>query len=122
MLLEVKLNFVQSTYSPPPGNFKQSDLQARRRLENSAHRQKFLCPWRKRLLLTLQSRTKWKKIKRNFRNSNIVLLRTNTTRNQWLIAKVVHAYKGNDSHVRTFKLRVGDYQKFLTMAQKICLV
>ena len=112
MLLEVKLNFVQSTYSPPPGNFKQSDLQARRRLENSAHRQKFLCPWRKRLLLTLQSRTKWKKIKRNFKNSNIVLLRTNTTRNQWLIAKVVHAYKGNDSHVQTFKLRAGDKKIF----------
>ena len=51
MLLEVKLTFVQSTYSPPPGNFKQSDLQARRRLEeNSAHRQNFFVPMAKKIL------------------------------------------------------------------------
>ena len=46
--------------------------------------------------------------KRNFKIGDIVLLKSNTIRNQWPMAKVVDVYKSNDGHVRTLKLRVGD--------------
>ena len=98
-----------SVVLPPPGDFKQPDLYSRRRWRRIQHiAEEFWCRWRKEFLSTLQSRAKWQKLKRNFKIGDIVLLRGNTIRNQWPMAKVVDVYKGNDGHVRTVKLRVGD--------------
>ena len=63
-----------------------------------------------------KSRVKWQKIKRNFKIADILLLKTNTIRNQWL--KVTDVYKSNDGHVRTVKLRVGD-NKFNENSSKV---
>ena len=103
------LTMKSSVVLPPPGDFKQPDLYSRRRWRRIQHiAEEFWCRWRKEFLSTLQSRAKWQKIKRNFKIGDIVLLRGNTIRNQWPMAKVVDVYKGNDGHVRTVKLRVGD--------------
>ena len=78
---------------------------------------------KRNLLPTLQSKAKWQKIKRNFKIGDIVLLNNNTIGNQWLMAKVIDVYKGNDDHVRTVNLSVGD-DKFNENRSKclVCLI
>ena len=108
---------------PPPGYFKQSDLYSRqcwRRIQHIA--EEFWCQWRNEFSSTLQSRAKWQKIKRNFKIGDIVLLKSNTIRNQWPMTTIVDVYKSNDGHVRTVKLRGGD-NKFHENGSKylVCL-
>ena len=51
---------------------------------------------------------------------DVVLLKTNTIWNQWLMAKYTDFYKGNDFHVRTVELPVGD-NKFTGNSSKYLL-
>ena len=103
------LTMKSSVVLPSPGDLKQPHLYSRRRWRRIQHIAKeFWCRWRKEFLATLQSRAKWQRIKRNFKIGDIVLLKSNTIRIQWPIAKFVDVYKSNYGHVRTVKLRVGD--------------
>ena len=44
-------------------------------------------------LVTLQSKSRWQKIRRNLKIGDIVLMKTSTIRNQWPKAKVKDVYK-----------------------------
>ena len=111
-MLEVKLHSVQiivltmksTVILPPPDDFKKPDLYSRQRIQHITD--EFWCQWQKEFLTTLQSWTKWQKIRRNFKIPDIVLLKNNTILNQWPMAKVIDVYRSSDGHVRTVKLRV----------------
>ena len=56
-------------------------------------------------------------------------LKSITIQNQWLMAKIIDIHKGNDGHVQTIKLHVGNYRftengskYFVCLIQKIQLL
>ena len=62
---------------PPPGHFVKTDEYIRKRWRRIQHiANEFWVRWRKEFLWSLQSRHKWKEKHKNFKNSDIVLLKT----------------------------------------------
>ena len=75
---------------PPPGYFVKADEYTRKKWRRMQHiANKFWVRWRKEFLWSLQPRDKWNEKHRNFQNRDIALLKTDTNRNQWPMAKVV---------------------------------
>ena len=94
---------------PPPGSFSAADVYCRKRWRRVQHiSNEFWSRWRKEYLQTLQERNSWKKRRRNFRNGDIVIIKADTERNKWPIARVIEAYEDRHGVVRTVKLKVGN--------------
>ena len=96
---------------PPPGIFQSADMYCRRRWRRVQHlANEFWARWRKEYMLTLQERQKWKRIRRDSKVGDIVLIKDDDLvgRNQWQLAKVVEVYESADGHVRSAKLLVAD--------------
>ena len=76
---------------PPPGKFQRTDLYCKRRWRQVQHlANEFWKRWRNEFLQGLQSRHKWSRKKRNFKEGDVVLLKDKSlARNQWSMAKVV---------------------------------
>ena len=93
---------------PPPGVFGTPDLYCRKRWRRVQHiSNEFWSRWRKEFLATLQDRQKWKTPLKNFRVRDIVILKEDTQRNDWRLAKVIKAYKDDKGYVRTVQLYLG---------------
>ena len=68
---------------PPPGHFVNADEYSRKRWGQIQHiANQFCVRWRKESLWPLQPPHKWNEKHRNFQNGDIVLLKTDTNRNQ----------------------------------------
>ena len=55
----------------------------------------------------MQAREKWKTSLRNFRAGDIVVLKEDTQRNDWRLAKATKVYKDDNGYVRTVQLHLG---------------
>ena len=79
---------------PPPGIFATPDKYCRKHWRRVQHIcNEFWNRWRKEVLLSLQSRTKWNNPTRNCKVGDIVLLKNEADRNQWPMAKIVATNK-----------------------------
>ena len=65
----------------------------------------FWTQWKDLYLPTLQNRPKWKSTKPGIKEGDVVLLlKENTKRHEWPLARVIEAIKGRDELVRSVKL------------------
>ena len=113
---------------PPPGEFVRADEFSRRHWRCVQHiANKFWQRWKK-FLSNLQSRQKWNKNRREFVIGDIVLLKVDTSRNQWPMAKVAQVHKDSEGVVRSVRLLAGktrsgqDEQVLDCPVQKIVLL
>ena len=96
------LTMISKVILPPPGSFSAADVYCRKRWRRVQHiSNEFWSRWRKEYLQTLQERNSWKKRRRNFRNGDIVIIKADTERNKWPIARVIEAYEDRHGVVRT---------------------
>ena len=59
-------------------------------------------------LQTLQVRQKWNNQKRNFKVGDVVLLREDSVRNKWPMARIVETEPDSNRVVLSVKLKLGD--------------
>ena len=78
---------------PPPGCISSADIYCRkswRRVQHIAN--EFWLRWRKELLQKLQGQKTCKIRRRNLRNGDIVLLKSETHRNHWPVARMIETF------------------------------
>lgn len=86
---------------PPPGIFIHQDFYSRRRWRRSQYlADQFWIRWRNEYLQTLQSRPKWNERQPNLKVGDIVIVKSETHRNQWPMGKIIEATKSEDNKVR----------------------
>ena len=94
---------------PPPGVFGKPDLYCQRRWRRIQHiSNEFWSRWRKKFLVTLQERQKWREPQRNFSVDDIVILHDESHRNKWRLAKIIDVYKDKRGYVRSVQLYIGN--------------
>ena len=95
---------------PPPGNFQNADLYARKRWRRVQHLiNEFWDRCRKEFLQNLQIRQKWTRPQRDVKIGDIVILKDeNLPRNQWSLARIVDVFPSADGFIRKVKLVLGD--------------
>ena len=97
---------------PPPGNFVSPDQYSRKHWRRVQHiSDEFWNRWRKEVLLSLQTRTKWHKQQRNCTIGDVVLLKEDSERNRWPMAKIVSVNSDVKGDVRSVRLLVGTSNK-----------
>lgn len=78
--------------------------------------------WLQEYLPTLQKRTKWYKKHPNLKvNDLVMVINNNVPRNTWPLGVVVETFKGNDSLVRSVKVKTKD-GVYVRPIHKICLL
>ena len=103
-LLTIKSKIVM----PPPYIFVSPDKYCRKHWRRDQHIcNEFWNRWRKEVLLSLQSRTKWNIPTRNCKVGDIVLLKNEAKRNQCPMAKIVATNKDDKEYVQSVKLLIG---------------
>ena len=97
---------------PPPRVFQDADKYSRKQWRRVQHlTNEFWTRCRKEFLHALQERQKWVRPRRNMQTGDVVLVKDdNTPRNQWQLARVTEAQRGNDGLVRKLNLEVEDHQ------------
>ena len=104
---------------PPPGIFNRPDLYSRRRWRRVQHiAGEFWSRWRKEFLQSLQARQKWNIPKRNFQVGDIVLLKEDTGRNKWPMARIVNTEPDSRGIVRSVQLKVIDNNSNIKLFQR----
>ena len=94
---------------PPPGTFSRPDIYSRRRWRRVQHiASKFWTQSRKEFLGTLQLRQKWNNQKQNFKAGDLVLLREDSIRSKWPMARIVETEPDSTGVVCSVKLKLGD--------------
>ena len=94
--------------SPPPGNFVQEDIFARKRWRKVQYlAEQFWGRWRKEYLLTLNSRQKWSVPRRNLKIGDIVIVQQETSRNEWPLGKIMETTPDKDGLVRSVRIKLG---------------
>ena len=96
---------------PPPGKFLDADQYSRKRWRRVQHlANEFWSRWKKEFLLTLQTRQKWQKPRRNMCINDIVIIKDDDDlpRNKWRLARVVKTYSSVDGYIRSVKLVLAD--------------
>ena len=93
---------------PPPGVFQKADMYCRRRwravqfLANT-----FWERWRKEYLSSLQMRSKWTSIRRNFEIGDVVLIKDeDITRNKWPMGIISQTFPSADGLIRSADVKV----------------
>ena len=90
---------------PPPGSFSRPDLYNRKRWRRVQHiANEFWSRWRKEFLSNLQAKCKWNKVQRNFQEGDVVLLKEDSNRCEWPMARIVKTFPDRDSKVRSVQL------------------
>ena len=78
--------------------------------------------WIREYLPLLTKRSKWKTSTRNFKPGDLVLISNkDIARSNWLLARVLKAYKGDDNIVRVVELKT-KYGIFTRPAANLCLL
>ena len=104
-LLTMKIDVIL----PPPGTFSRPDIYSRSgwwRVQHIAG--EFWTWWRKEFLQILQVRQKWNNWKRNFKVGDVVLLREDSIRNEWPVARIVETEPDSNGLFCSVKLKFGD--------------
>ena len=97
---------------PPPGNFVSPDQYSRKHWRSVQHTcNEFWNRWRKEVLVSLQTRTKWHKQQRNCKVEGVVLPKEDSERNRWPMAKIVSVNSDVKGDVRSVRLLVGTSDK-----------
>jgi hypothetical protein len=95
---------------PPPEKFTEDDLLSygKRRWRRVQYlSDQFWSRWYDEYLYTLQKRSKWTKIKRNFEPGDLVMLRDKSTvRNSWPLGRISSVKKSADGLVRSLDVVV----------------
>ena len=90
----------------PPSTFTSQDLYSRqywRRVQYLADQ--FWSRWKQKYLQSLQPRSKWNERQRDLEVGDIVIMKEETPRNEWHLAKVIEAIKSeSDGKVRKVKI------------------
>ena len=104
-LLTMKTDVIQ----PTPRAFSRPDIYSRRRWQHVQHiAGQFWTRWRKEFLQTLQVRQKSNNQKRSFKAGDVLLLREDSIRNKWPMARVVETEPDSNGVVRSVKLKLVD--------------
>lgn len=94
---------------PPPGSFGPADIYCRKRWRRVQHiADEFWTRWRKEFLHTLQERKSCNRRRRNFKNGDVVLLKNESNRNHWPVARIMETFADKHGVVRTVRLRLGN--------------
>ena len=67
--------------------------------------------------MSLQSRQKWNSPRRNCKVGDIALLKEESERSRWPMAKTIATNKGNDGFVRSVRLMLGVSNKVDSVAR-----
>lgn len=91
---------------PPPGNFSDADVYARKRWRCVQHlADEFWRRWRREYLASLQLRQKWLSPMPNVKVGDVVLLHDDTApRAEWSLARVTEVFPSRDGLVRSVKV------------------
>ena len=94
---------------PPPGKFTSADLYSRKWWRRVQHlMNEFWSRWKKEFLLSLQTRQKWTRPRKNLQVNDIVIIKDDVLpRNQWKLCRVIEAQPDQDGLVRKVTLDVG---------------
>lgn len=94
---------------PPPGKFTSADLYSRKWWRRVQHlTNEFWSRWKKEFLLSLQTRQKWTRPRKNLQVNDVVIVKDDDTpRNQWKMCRVIEAQADQDGLVRKVMLDVG---------------
>ena len=101
------LTMKASIVLPPPGKIQRNEVYTRRRWR----RVQYLCNlfwsrWKREYLPTLQERPKWKKVKRNLKVDDVVLIKDeNAPRNVWPMGVVTKVEQNAKGFVRSVVLK-----------------
>ena len=94
---------------PPPGTFSRPDIYSRKRWQRVQHiAGELWTRWRKEFLQTVQVRQKWNNQMRNFKVADVVILREDSVRNKWPMARIVETEPDSYRVVRSVKLKLVD--------------
>lgn len=95
---------------PPPGDFVEADVYARKRWRKVQYlANEFWTRWKKEFLLLQQLRHKWNKPQRNISVGDIVIIKDeDLVRGHFKLAKVVETISDKDNLVRRVRLLIGD--------------
>ena len=95
---------------PPPGVFQRADIYSRKRWRRVQHlAAEFWDRWKKEFLLSLTTRQKWIRPRRNLQVNDVVIIKDdNQPRNKWQLARVAEVYPSDDGLVRKVKVLVAD--------------
>lgn len=103
MLLTQKASVV----SAPPGDFELRDLYRSQWRQVQSLADSFWKKWRQEYLATLQTRRKWKGVKSNIQEGDVVLLKdSQVRRNEWPVGLIVKAMPSGDNKVRKVEVRI----------------
>ena len=88
---------------PPPGEFQKADSYATKRWRTVQYfADQFWRRWKREYITNLKRRQKWKKVQRNFKSGDVVLLKqVEVKRNQWPLAVVKRVFPSSDGLVRS---------------------
>lgn len=95
---------------PPPGKFTSADLYSRKWWRRVQHlTNEFWSRWKKEFLLSLQTRQKWTRPRKNLQVNDVVIVKDDDTpRNQWKMCRVIEAQPDQDGLVRKVTVDVGN--------------
>ena len=95
---------------PPPGKFTSADLYSRKWWRRVQHlTNEFWARWKKEFLLSLQTRQKWTRPRKNLQVNDVVIVKDeDTPRNQWKMCRIIEAQPDQDGLVRKVMLDVGN--------------
>ena len=110
-VVSVSTDFPISSKQDTPGIFPRPDVYSRKRWRRVQHiANEFWGRWRKEFMISLQECQKWNHPKRNFEVGDIVLLKFDSSRNHWPMARIIEVEPDVKGHVRSVKLKCGDNQ------------
>ena len=92
------------------------EIYSRRRWQRVQHiASEFWTRWRKEFLQTLQVRKEWNNQKRNYKDCDVVLLREDSIRNKWPLARIVETEPDLTGVVRSVKLKLSNASRYQIM-------
>ncbi len=93
---------------PPPGAFVKEDVYLRKRWKKVQFlAEQFWSRWKREYLMSLQERQKWQTPRRNLRVGDIVLLKDDSPRMTWPLARVTRVTPSDDGLVRRVHVTTG---------------
>jgi hypothetical protein len=91
---------------PPPDAFQREDIYLRKRWRRVQYLSNlFWTRWKREFVQSLQQRDKWNTVNRNLRVGDIVLIKQETPRNEWPLARVLEVNKDQKGLVRSAKVK-----------------